>query len=393
MVTYLVVFIVSLLIVAFSIKPLITIAVRKRLFDVPLESRKIHKRIIPNLGGIAIFTGMLLSLALFGDILNLENANYILAAGTIIFLTGVKDDVIGVDPLKKFIAQFVAAGILVGLADLRITSLEGLLGIYELAYPLSVVLSVVLYVGVINAYNLIDGIDGLAGSLGLIASLAFAFLFYSSGEYHWAYICLALAGALCGFLMHNVSPARIFMGDCGSLMLGLMMATFAVHFINIAGKGTIETGIIPVTAAPGLALAIVLLPVFDTLRVFAIRIVHGQSPFKADKNHMHHRMLELGMNHSQATGVLAFVSALFVAMGFSLQHIGSNQLVLTLVLTIVLLNTGLSIYLYSRKVSAEKGDEQSVLRAEPQIPVVITPDLISENKDLVERALSKVAQN
>ena len=393
MITYLVVFIVSLLIVAFSIKPLITIAVRKRLFDVPLESRKIHKRIIPNLGGIAIFTGMLLSLALFGDVLNLKNANYLLAAGTIIFLTGVKDDVIGVDPLKKFIAQFVAAGILVGMGDLRVTSLEGLFGIYELAYPLSVVLSVLLYVGIINAYNLIDGIDGLAGSLGLIASLAFAYLFYCSGEHHWAYICLALAGALCGFLMHNVSPARIFMGDCGSLMLGLMMAVFAIHFINVAGTGTIQTGIIPVTAAPGLTLAIVVLPVFDTLRVFAVRIVHGQSPFKADKNHMHHRMLELGMSHSQATGILASVSVLFVVMAFLLQHIGSNQLVLTLTLAIILLNTGLSIYLYSRKMAAEKREEQPVLRPEPKMPVVIAPDLISENKDLVERALSKVAQN
>lgn len=353
MITYLLVFALSLFTVALSIKPLITVAIRKRLFDAPSESRKIHKRIIPNLGGLAIFTGFLLAAALFVDISSFWNANYILAAGVIIFIIGLKDDLIGVDPMKKFAAQFLAAFLVTILADIRIMNLGGLFGIHELAYPFSVGLSIFLFVGFINAYNLVDGIDGLAGFLGLMTAFVYAALFYYAGYPQWTYLCLALAGALVGFLIHNVSPARIFMGDCGSLLLGFMVAALTIQFINVAGKAVIEIGSVSVSSAPALALSIAVLPVFDTIRVFTIRILNNQSPFKADRNHMHHRMLALGMNHMQATATLVSVSLVFIATAFFLQKIGNNQLFATLILVIILLNTTLSIYLYSKKILDE----------------------------------------
>ncbi len=346
-------FICALLTVALTIRPLITIALRKRLFDAPTESRKIHTRIIPNLGGLAVFTGFLLTVCLFVDNTAIPRLNAIAAGGIIIYMIGLKDDIIGVDPLKKFIAQFTAAFIVSILGDLRIMSLDGFLNIYQLSYPLSVGLTVFIFVGLINAFNLIDGIDGLAGSMGVLMSVSFGVLFYAAGDLQWALIATALAGALIGFLFHNISPAKIFMGDCGSLVLGFFAAVFAVHFMNLGAKTDISLGGIHLHSVPAMTLAIVILPVFDTLRVFAIRMAAGNSPFKADKNHMHHRLLSLGLNHTKSTLTLFAIAAAFVTSAFLLQDIGNGQLVATMTLGIMALNGLLSVYLFRRRQLAE----------------------------------------
>ncbi|WP_374166390.1 MraY family glycosyltransferase [Arcticibacter sp. MXS-1] len=393
MITSILVLAFSFFIVAFSIKPIITIAIQKRLFDAPTEARKIHKRIIPNLGGLAIFTGFLLSTALFVKDSEILNANYILAAGVVIFITGLKDDIIGVDPMKKFIAQFAAAFIITILGDLRIMDLGGLLGVHQLAYPFSIGLSVFLFVGVINAYNLVDGIDGLAGFLAVMISLVYAGLFYMGGETQWTYLCLALAGSVGGFLVHNVSPARIFMGDCGSLMIGFMVSVLTIHFLNMSAGNPVLFDGFAVSSAPALALAIVALPVFDTLRVFTIRILNQQSPFKADRNHMHHRMLDLGLTHMQATGVLVLVSLLFVGTALALQPIGNNQLVATLLLIVLTLNTGLSIYLYSKRLSQQHpAATQPAARGRIKAAVP-NPSSAAETKKFAESVLREVAKH
>lgn len=391
--SYILIYITSLMAVSLSIGPLITIAIRKRLFDAPSEDRKIHKRIVPNLGGLAIFSGFLFSLAMFIDLSTLKVANYLLSGGIVIFMIGLKDDIIGVDPMKKFIAQFIAAFIITIMADIRIVDLGGFMGVYELSYPFSVGLSVLTIVGVVNAYNLIDGIDGLSGTLGLVFSLVYAYLFFSAGELGWAYVCVALAGSLSGFLIHNISPARIFMGDCGSLMVGFLAAVLSIQFINIASFNTIDLGFASITSAPALAMAIVILPLFDTLRVFAIRIVNNQSPFKADRNHLHHRMLALGLNHMQATGVLSLVAILFVATALVFQNVGSNQLVGILIFMIILLNTALSIYLFSRKISLKEEllDEKPQLDESVKIPVIA--EINEDGKTFAEKILDKVSKN
>lgn len=390
---FLLIYITSFLTVALSISPLITIAIRKRLFDAPSEDRKIHKRIVPNLGGLAIFSGFLFSLAIFIDLSTLKVANYLLSAGIVIFMIGLKDDVIGVDPMKKFIAQFIAAFIVTIMADIRLMDLGGFMGVYELSYPFSIGLSVLTIVGIVNAYNLIDGIDGLSGTLGVGLSLVYAYLFFSAGELGWTYVCLALAGSLTGFLIHNISPARIFMGDCGSLMVGFLAAVLSIQFINTASANVIDVGFTFITSAPALAMAIVILPLFDTLRVFAIRIVNNQSPFKADRNHLHHRMLALGLNHMQATGVLNLVAVLFIATALVFQNVGSNQLVGVLVFMIILLNTALSIYLFSRKISLKEEilDEQPQLDEAVKLPVIAKVD--EDSKSFAEKILDKVSKN
>lgn len=391
--TYFLIYITSLLSVALSISPLITIAIRKRLFDAPSEDRKIHKRIVPNLGGLAIFSGFLFASAMFIDLSTLQVANYLLSGGIVIFMIGLKDDIIGVDPMKKFIAQFIAAFIVTIMADVRIMDLGGFMGVYELSYPFSVGLSVLTIVGVVNAYNLIDGIDGLSGTLGVVLSLVYAYLFFSAGELGWTYVCLALAGSLTGFLVHNVSPARIFMGDCGSLMVGFLAAVLSIQFINTSSANIIDLGFTSITSAPALAMAIVILPLFDTLRVFGIRIVNNQSPFKADRNHLHHRMLALGLTHMQATGVLSLVAVLFVATALAFQNVGSNQLVGILIFMIILLNTALSIYLFSRKISLKEEilDESPQLDESVKLPVITKVD--EDSKTFAEKILDKVSKN
>jgi UDP-N-acetylmuramyl pentapeptide phosphotransferase/UDP-N-acetylglucosamine-1-phosphate transferase len=387
------VYITATMAVALSITPLITIAIKKRLFDTPSEDRKIHKRIVPNLGGFAIFSGFLFSLSMFIDLTTLLGANYLLGGGIVIFLIGLKDDIIGVDPMKKFIAQFSAAFIITILADTRIVDLGGFLGVYSLSYPFSVGLSVLTIVGIVNAYNLIDGIDGLSGVLGLIFSLVYAYLFYSAGELGWTYVCLALAGSLTGFLIHNISPARIFMGDCGSLMVGFLAAVLSIQFINTSYRSVIDVGFTTITSSPALAMAIVIVPLFDTLRVFAIRIVNNQSPFKADRNHLHHRMLALGLTHMQATAVLALVAITFIATALAFQNVGSNQLVGILIFMIILLNTALSIYLFSRKISLKEEllDESPPLDESINLPVIT--EVNEDSKSFAEKILDKVSKN
>ncbi len=378
MVAYVLAFCVSFVVVTFSIPTLITVAFRKRLFDAPTESRKIHKKIIPNLGGIAIFSGFLFSLALTCKTEDLPVGNQLLASGIILFIIGLKDDIIGVDPLKKFVAQFAAAFIVTILGDIRIMDLQGILGIHQLSYPFSIGLSVFAIVGVVNAFNLIDGIDGLAGFLGLIMSCCFAWFFYCAGEAGWSLLCLALAGSLVGFLVHNISPARIFMGDSGSLMIGFISAVCGIQLINISVLRTIDVGVF-VESAPALVMAVLIIPLFDTLRVFTIRIVSNESPFKADSNHLHHRLLGVGMTHTQATATLSGITVLCVATAICLQSIGNNQLIGTLIFLILLLNIGFTVYVYSRKLAADA-------RKESELPK-------EENAEFVKTLLERIREN
>lgn len=359
MILTLLVFTCSFLVVAFSIKPVITIALRKRLFDAPTEDRKIHKRIIPNLGGIAIFTGFAFVMPFFVSQPEIVNSNYLLAAGIVMFVTGLKDDVIGVDPLKKFAAQFLAAFIIAVMANIRVDNLGGILGIYALSYPASIVLTVLFIVGLINAFNLIDGVDGLAGSLGAIAALVFAFMFYEAHEYAWSYMAVGLAGSLCGFLLHNYSPAKIFMGDCGSLMIGFILAVLGIHYVNVATQTDLVVGDIKVLSPRAVVLATVCVPVFDTLRVFTLRILNNESPFKADKNHLHHRLLFTGMNHTQVTATLSLVTVVFVTLTLLLQgKLSSTYIIMLMAVTLMFLNAVLTFCCnYIKKAKAAASDK------------------------------------
>jgi len=315
----------------FSIPNIIYVAKRKRLLDMPDNERKLHKRIVPNLGGIGIFFSYIIVTSLFMDAGTVTKWNYITASLLILFITGIKDDLVQISASKKFLAQFAAAVIIVWFADIRISSLHGFLNIYQLPLWFSVAFSIIGCIFVTNAFNLIDGIDGLAGTIGVFICTTFGILLAMQGNSGAAIMAFSLVGAILGFLRYNISPAKIFMGDTGSLIIGFSVAALGILFINSYQATSIIQHIIPTAQGSLLiALSILFIPVFDTFRVFTIRILKGKSPFSPDRRHLHHYLLDLGLSHNQTVFILLVANILIVALSFGVQRYNINLAIASL---------------------------------------------------------------
>lgn len=321
------------------IKAVIKVSLLKHLFDEPTEDRKIHISRVPNLGGIGMYAAFLFAVCVFIPQGQLDYLRYLIAASLILVAIGLKDDLVGLSPTKKLVAQIASAIIMAQLTNIRITSFYGFMGIYELAFPVSVLVTVLVSIFIYNAMNLIDGIDGLAGGIGFLASGTYAFFFYQMGNIGDCLMAVAFCGSLLGFLYFNISPAKIFMGDTGSLLIGFMLAIFSIRFIELNKFDAILNRTPFMAAAPAISISILIIPIFDTLRVFILRILRGRSPFAADKNHLHHRFLEMKFTHLQTTFVLICTNVLFIGLSIVLQDIGNAQLVTFVLLLAVLVNT------------------------------------------------------
>ena len=332
------IFITALTLSILSIPPVIRIAKLKHLFDEPLEDRKIHIYKTPNLGGVGIFISILLTICLLIPFNSVPHINYIIASSVILFVLGLKDDLVGLSPLIKFIAQIVATGIVCYFADIRITSFYGFFGIGDISEPLSIMVSILVILLVVNAFNLIDGIDCLSGIIGFIASISFTFAFYELHQQGLMYLSVCIAGSLAGFLYFNRSPAKIFMGDTGSLMLGFLIAILSIKFIEF-NKYNATTNMHPIfRSAPAMVCGLLIVPIFDTLRVFTLRIIRGVSPFNADRNHIHHRLIDFKLTHMQSSGVLAVINLFFIAVVYLLQDIGTLELFMFISVLVMTLN-------------------------------------------------------
>ncbi len=291
----------SLIVSLFATPSIIYLAHKKKLLDEP-NGRTVHFSLTPRLGGLAIFAGFMSALTIFGDFTKEElGVQQVLAGCIVIFFIGLKDDIIPVSAFKKFFVQILAVGIVVFVGDIRITNFHGFIGVYELAPGLSYGLTFIVIIGLTNAINLIDGLDGLAASIGLIITLTFGYYFYFFNS-PYAFICIALAGGLVGFLKYNFKNASIFMGDTGSLVTGFIIAVCSVQFV--------ET--LPIPNAPVIVLGALFLPVLDTLRVFVIRVLNGVSPFAPDKNHLHHKLMGLGLNQVRSVLILVFLNSFVI---------------------------------------------------------------------------------
>lgn len=359
MLPLIVIFLTSSCIVLFAIPRIINLANKRNLYDDQKEKRKLHTRKIANLGGVAIFAGILLCQTLFIDPTTIPD-NYLIAASVILLMIGLKDDLIDMHPGKKIIGQLLSATIIVYLGDIRFINLDGLLNIYELPYYISIILSIIFIVGVINACNLIDGIDGLAGSQGLIIALCFGFLFYLAESAGWALLCFAISGSMMGFLRYNISPAKIFMGDSGALILGLYVSVLCIAFVNNSLNKIITFGDIQITSGFGIISSLIMIPVFDTIRVFSIRIWDKKSPFKADSNHLHHRLLSIGMTHIQASLSLTFLTLLFFIIALFLQDFGNTPLVILLYTMMFIINILLFFYAEKERFNNQKIDKEKI---------------------------------
>lgn len=347
--------VLSFVVTYFSIPILIRVAELKHLYDEP-DERKTHKQRIPTLGGIGFFSGFIIATAICVPALANSPFQYMMAAFFIIFMVGMKDDIVGLSPLKKLIGQLAASFAIIYLGNLQITSMYGFLGIYAMPPNISLMLTYFTFIVVINAFNLIDGVDGHAGSIGLLVSAVLGAYFLHVGEITYAVIGFALAGGLASFLIYNISPARIFMGDTGSLLIGLVNAVLVLKFIDVAGN---PAGKMPVGATPAVAFAILIVPLFDTLRVFAVRMLQGRSPFSADRNHIHHYLLDLKLNHRQTTLVSVAINATYIFGAFVLQGMGATLLLMVVVGSATFF-TGI-LYLARRKKLAVKAIPEPVV--------------------------------
>jgi len=303
--------------VAFAGTPtIIRLATKFSFFDEPNE-RKMHGRRIPLLGGIAIFGAMLFAFTIWSGQYFTPKDLYIIAALIIIFFFGLRDDLAPLAPLKKLSGQVIASLIIVLFCNMGIKDLHGLLGIHEVGVVPSILLSLLVMLTIINAFNLIDGIDGLATGLGIIASALFGLVFLAYGELLMSVLAFALCGALSGFLPYNFYKASIFMGDTGTMTIGFILSVFTVHFTELS---TAEAGgLFSYHAIPSFQLSVLIVPVADMIRVFMIRIFRGRSPFSPDRNHIHHRLLQLGLNPAQACLVLYAVSIGFAGLSWLLR--------------------------------------------------------------------------
>jgi UDP-N-acetylmuramyl pentapeptide phosphotransferase/UDP-N-acetylglucosamine-1-phosphate transferase len=311
-------FIIAAVITYLAIPVIINIAIEKKLVDIP-DARKHHKTPVPSLGGIGIFAGFIMSILLtwpnhLSEIISLQ---YITAATLVIFFLGLKDDIVIISPLKKFIGQLFAAWIIIYKCKLQITSFYGVFGIHELPNIISLGISYLAIVLIINSFNLIDGVDGLSGTLAFICAVCFAFYFYNFGsaEFGFAIMASALAGALASFLIYNHHPAKIFMGDTGSLLIGMINAVLLFKFISLSGIGVNEMTF-PVQSGPIIGLSFLFIPLFDTIRVFSLRILKARSPFSPDRNHVHHILIDKGLSHNRVTLYIALTSILVIALTF-----------------------------------------------------------------------------
>jgi len=251
---------------------------------------------------------------------------------------GLKDDILILSPLKKFLGQVIAAAILIHLAHIRIDSMHGFFGIYELPKAFSLVLSYSTIIVIINAFNLIDGVDGLSSTLGLLTTSIFGSYFYMADLPGFALLSFAMTGCLAAFLIFNFNPAKIFMGDSGSLLLGLINAILVIRFIQTADS---PVSSFPIESAVAVGFAILMVPLADTLRVFSMRIMKGRSPFSPDRTHIHHLLLDRGLNHREVTLCCLLLNIFFITFAYFSRLLGPTYLLLSMVAVSVTLLSGL----------------------------------------------------
>jgi UDP-GlcNAc:undecaprenyl-phosphate GlcNAc-1-phosphate transferase len=310
--------------------PLVILIVNKyKLLDHP-DFRKHHTSPTPTLGGIAIMTGMLVSILVwFPYSFNSDIATCFFSM-VVLFGLGIADDLIDVKATYKFVIEIFLAG-LIAYAGIRITTFGGLFGIEQLPVSFQYIFTILAIVGITNAFNLIDGIDGLAGGLSFMSLVTLGFFLTISGDKPFAIISFALAGAVFAFLYFNMNPARIFMGDTGSLVLGFTTAILCIRLMHVNSVPPQPF----LKNAPMFALAIVLIPVFDTVRVFLMRLLKGGSPFHPDKTHIHHLVTNAGFSHSTTSRVICVVHALILVEVFWLKDLRPELILCLLLLTMI----------------------------------------------------------
>ena len=305
-----------------SMPAVIRVAELKNLIDSPDGHRKLRGKVVPTLGGVGIFAAFIVSYSVWGQVTTMQAFPFFIASLFILFLMGVRDDIVELTPLKKLIVQVAAILILVYGGGVVLTGFGGVFGFNEVSWIAGSLASVVIMLAVINAYNLIDGIDGLAGGVGVIVSSILGIWFWGAGYLSLTILSFTLSGALVGFLSYNMFPAKIFMGDTGAMSIGMILGYLSLEFLilnhSLAGQGWhISNGEV-------LAVSILIIPIVDTIRVIILRLKKGVSPFMGDRSHIHHRMLDMGISHLHSAFILWLVNIFMIGLAYATMPLNVN---------------------------------------------------------------------
>lgn len=344
---------ISIILSALIIPRILVVAFRKKLFDIP-DERKVHSGIIPRLGGISFVPTILFSLAfttglryLIGYEIPVNRLHFIipefyfLICGlTLLYLSGIKDDLVGLRYRSKFVIQIIAAS-LIPLSGLWINNLYGLFGIDELTPWLGIPFTILLTVFIVNAINLIDGIDGLASGLSSISLLTLGSLYIYYDQWIYAMLAFSTLGVLLPFFYYNVFGnvdrcKKIFMGDTGSLTLGYILAFLAISYTNNnPERAPYSEGAIVI------AFSTLIVPMFDVIRVILVRARNHKGLFDADRNHIHHKFLDMGLSPRRAMICILVMALTFCSLNIMLVSIINNNILL---LTDIIIWIGLNIW-------------------------------------------------
>jgi UDP-N-acetylmuramyl pentapeptide phosphotransferase/UDP-N-acetylglucosamine-1-phosphate transferase len=322
---FLLAFIVSLLVSVFSISRIIVFARHAGLYDKP-DSRKIHVGKISNLGGIGVFMASIFAYFAFSNFAAFPRPDTLFSISILLFFIGLKDDIKPVKAHRRLIYEFTCAAFIIYFTDMRITSLLGIFSVTSLPYWASFLLTSLFIVACINAYNMIDGIDGLLGTLSMLGTTLFGIMFHVLNEHLWTVLCVSVLGSLAGFMIYNRHPARVFMGNGGSMFVGTFFACASLKFMQ---AGAFEIGPpaldVKILVPHTIVLGIISIPIFDMLSVFVIRLLNGQSPFNADRRHTHHRLLSLGLSQRQVVHVLLLANLTILLLAYLVQETGAAR--------------------------------------------------------------------
>lgn len=302
------------MLLGWAFMPIVLQIAHKKGFVVKPNKRTSHTGEIPNIGGIDIFASFMLTYIIF-EYQRLPQSQFIFAGAFIIVMVGFVDDILDITPIQKTLGELLAGIALVCFGNIRITNLFGLFGITIIPTWASYALSIFVLIAIVNALNLIDGVDGLASGLGILFCAFFSVYFQLTGEIHWAIIGYTLIGSLAVFFFFNVfgKKQKIFMGDTGSLLLGYILSAFVFHFCEINAYHVVDEHYV-CYAAPMICICVLSIPLFDTIRVMFTRIKNHRSPFSPDKNHIHHLLLRGGLTHLQTTMTILSLTIVFIAL-------------------------------------------------------------------------------
>lgn len=306
---------ISFLITFLTLPRVRNLALKFEFFDKP-DARSSHENIVPTFGGVSFYIALLVAIFIANGLDKSNLGLTVITSLTIMFFTGLKDDLKNLRPRMKLLGQFIAVMVLVWQPDFRLDTLYGLFGIYQLSEFISMIISTFLFLGIINAYNLIDGIDGMASIIGIIIFSCFGLLFYYLGLLYFVALCVSAIGILVAFLRFNLSSRKkIFMGDTGSLFLGLLIGLMTMKLLTQDVNAFEPLGIRGVEI-PLLLLGILFVPSFDLVRVIIIRLLKKNSITAADRNHIHHVFLDYGLSHKRSSLLIGVMNIFIIISVF-----------------------------------------------------------------------------